>query len=73
MKITEGSVKINDDGTIRVEVLQDDGVITPIDNFDVSSKTNVQIKKELKDIINAKKAKKDNLIALKEQLEGQVL
>lgn len=74
MKILEDSVKLNNDDTIRVEVLGDDDVtITPIDNYDVIGKNNIQIKKELKDIINAKKAKRDNLIALKGQLEGQIL
>lgn len=73
MKILEGSVKLNNDDTIRVEVQQDDGIITPIDNFDVANKTKNQIKQEIKNIIVAKKAKRDNLIVLKGQLEGEIL
>ncbi len=76
MKIKDSGIILSTDNKLRVEVLLDDGITTTIVEIDPGhniDKSEIDIKKEIKDIINTIQLKKDNLANIKIKLEGKTI
>lgn len=75
MKIKDNGITSRD-GKLIVEVLLDDGITNTtieIDPGPNNDKSDVNIKKEIKDIINSRQTKNDNLKGIKTRLEGNII
>lgn len=73
MKIKTVNFDNIDNDSARVEVLEDDEKTFTTVNIDTANKTENQIKQEIKDVVNARKIKRDNRIILKQKLEDKTI
>ncbi len=74
MKIKENGITLVDD-KLKVLIELDDGSFTDVEidpGTDIG-KSDVDIKKEIKDIITTRQVKKDNLTNIKLKLEGKII